>query len=1727
MAPAIDYNALRAQTLSSGTDEEAVTVNTRALIDKVLARYSGEWTTLRELLQNAADASATKVAIKFETIPSATIPVPQDASPSSTLQHVLLNHTLKRLLVTNNGKPFTENDWARLKRIAEGNPDETKIGAFGVGFYSVFAECEEPFVSSGNEAMAFYWKHNSLFTRRLQIPIDRSSEETSFVLDYRNDTSAVPPLLSLAQFLANSLTFVGLETIELILDDWTLLSLSKKSAPSVEVAIPKDIETKTSDGYMKIRSVEQQVAQIDGSWMKIISWKLPNNAQNRSDDQRGSEAGPSLRTFFSRLAGGPASSRESQKPSVPDSQISQDWTEKVSRTIFLHTYTASIKTLISSNFSSELERATKKPPPKSPHLSILTAPYQSLDQDAKPGSSKDIFATVLPTKSGRIFIGFPTHQTTGLSAHVSAPSVIPTVERESIDLNARWVRTWNIEMLRIAGIVCRVAYVTEMMTIRQSIRDMISKSGKSRIRLEDVKSVLPEAINTAKNFSFRESTPAAQTGQTIEDSFWTCTKTASVDILSTNGVLPTHQVRIAPKELTFMEGIPVVPEQLATEAKTFVDKLIDFGLLTEITVSDIRTALETTPLSTTQVGEFLDWIGKQHAKGQLDKGTVKSLLSVAVASDGVEGAENTKILMLGTMQYYLNPSRIPVEMPMPPSVMPFKYTKSLPKGTLDALGWTEMHIVPWLRWLLEESGKSLLAEQDITRSPVLATQVLLILSKQWENMSQSTKDTIKDLLSEKAIMPTKLGLKKPSESYFPSVRLFADLPVVVGLNSVKDKVLLAIGVRKTIELNIVFDRLLSENRTTTQTSEGEKPRWSHVNLVQYLASVREDIPATDIARLKNTAICPRESKKNTQSPSEKNYKVSELFEPRPVLRELGLPCLSWPGIFRGNSVEGRFLFMLGLRSAPTVMELIQIMASAGSKKDLELRDKALTYFLNQHQVNGYAAFDYQAVTIPFLPLQDSQALAAPSQCFTNEGSSLLGFKILAKGLHQHATRFGVRPNPPIDQCIDLLLKNPPTTKHGAREMFAYFAGRLNEIPAGLPRLATAKFIPIFTKSQMSPTGKSAGIRYVTPKTCFLGDSDTFGEIFDFVDFGQDANTFLLKCGSKQDPSMIEVAEIMVREPGRISSIFRNPEKYLELLRRVAQSLPALKKNKDLFREMKKAPFLLASKTVMTEYKHEKAVESLIDADADLDDYEEEDSQGIKEWQLTSAENALIIDDYSAYGLFRDSILAAPQENDLEDFYYNLGSPMLSSLVEEAARHGPRAGDQSQAAKLHKIVLERVGLFIHDQSPDQVKHDARWLEKNLSIQTVSHINLRRSLRGRNLSHVERRSAVVTGSSDKEYVLWIAGSSIDMYQVSQALVHLLLNRPKLHNALTLEMLLKTDLRDLQRRGFNVGRILRRKAAEQRMADVVRQQALEEERRKIEEQEKAWKESQAQRKVNQVPGGFPAPDEPHSVTPDNEDTVLQAPRGGLLSNLTRQFKKSQGGQQLQSMLNNNTQNQRVLTNGSDPPPPYFEGSKGEDVEAVTAPHQTHENLLRAIKQTRAHNSSEVFNRGETNQVTETTSYCDERPAHDLTYIAEGKFGIRIFLSTSATPDSSSFLSTNAAGLSIFATLLEEIVTVFGGMNTKSINIFYQPRGRSIAFNASGSIFCNYLYFSQLHEEALKQGRDRQEAFVYWFVILCHELAHNLVADHSSNHSFYTESFVMQYFTKVMSKLGESKAA
>ena len=1230
----MDFTKLRATAMKDGDDEEAVTVNTRALIDKVLARYSGEWTTLRELLQNAADAQATKVAIKFETLPSASVPVPNTTNSSDVLKHVLLNHTLRRLLVTNNGQAFGVNDWNRLKRIAEGNPDETKIGAFGVGFYSVFADCEEPFVSSGNEAMAFYWKANSLFTRRLQLPAGQGNPDTSFVLDYRNTSTPMPNLLSISQFLATSLTFVALQHIELWVDDWKIVSLQKKTAPSIDVPIARDVDTRTKEGLMRVQAMARESVQMDATFMNVVGWSpsmpssVSKSGQYESTYSNGSDM-PSLRSFFSRLTNTTSHSHLKTK-AIQDAKVLQetvleDLTATTTANVFLRVTTATIKTSVNAQFAAELERATKKPPPKTTKVAILTSSYDettaSTEATSVVAKHVDIFASVLPSKKpgGRIFIGFPTHQTTGAGIHLSAPSVIPTVERESIDLNARWVRTWNVEMLRVAGIMIRLAFTSEMAELSAKVKRAAELAGLgNKVSREQIDHFMPEAIHTLNTFSFGESTPSSQVSQHIEESFWTTYKQASIEVYSSRGVLPTAKVRLAVEDLSgFVESIPVIPEALVNLPA--IQKLKDFGLLTEIAHQDVQQELAAKALTSKQLTQFVAWASKKSVSRDLNFSAIRSLFDVVVATAGEDEGQGD-IITLGSISNYLSTTNLPGDVPVPPSTIPFRFTKGIDESALMSLGWSPLQIVPWLRFLIETNSNR--PEQSLA-SQSFATKVLQTLSKAFETLDPSSKADIVELLKPLPIMPTKFGQKKPGETYFPSVKLFDDLPVLIQLNGTKEKFLQAIGVRKTVDLDTIFKRLLSPTPTTianpTKIDEKSNNKRSentarHMELIKYLASVKDDIPAADIQRLKGAAICPAEAGPRGAESSKcsaRLYKISELFAPLDTIRALGLPIIQWgdgSGSFNIKSIEGRFLMLLGLRTTPTVPELISMMAS----QDANLRNVSMTYYISNYYVHDYGSFNVGSTAKKFLPLEGgSDALVSPTECFTNPKCSILGFNILETRLHSHADKFGVAKNPPITECVNRLIARPPGTKAEAVTLFQYFASQQQEMGQNsIAKLADAKIVPL----QGQNTGNRPGVTHLTPRQCYLGSSSTYKDIFDFVDFGDLANMFLMRCGSKNEPTKLELAGLACKEPARLLGIMQSPDKYLAMLRTLADDLPVLKRDKDLFKRMRISKFLLGSVEISA---------STSKKGGDIVDEDPEDNS-IKQYQLVAPSETVIV-----------------------------------------------------------------------------------------------------------------------------------------------------------------------------------------------------------------------------------------------------------------------------------------------------------------------------------------------------------------------------------------------------------------------------------------------------------------------------------------------------------------------
>lgn len=1596
-------------------------------------------------------------------------------------------------------------------------------------FYSVFAECESPFVSSGKETMAFYWKGNSLFTRRGKLPADYVTGDTSFVLDYRSSTTPVPNLMSICQFLSTSLTFVGLESIELWLDDWNIFSLLKKPAEPVTVPIPKDLDTKTKESMLRIMGVEGQEAQIDARWINVVGFvpSAADRAGSRSADAEGSSA-PSLRGFFSRLAGhtqNAAAKRAAKEEEEAQRLIAQDLTGTSQATVFIRVNTVNVKSYVSGAFATELERATKKKPPKETKIAILTSSYNeaTASHSSLRGKSSDkvaeIITSILPTKAGRIFIGFPTAQTTGLLAHISAPSLIPTVERENIDLNARYVRTWNTELLSVAGIACRIAYAGEMSTLR-------SRIDSGTVSEDQLGLLLPSAIHTLKQFTFRESTPLARAGQIIEQSFWTCgkSKKPSIDMVSSRGIYSSQDIRIASEDLSFVKGIPVVPEEVTKEASEFVGKLQEFGFISEITTLDIKTELEKQAISEEQLQEFLQWAAHKLKTKQFDVAAIQSLFSSTVANISPEGGENSKsrLLVLREVQTFINSARINATLPAPAHTVPYRFTRKLNPSEMQLFGWEELQIVPWLRWLVDQAtSKSLPPHQNITVSPDFAAQVLAVVSKAWESLSQSSKGTIVEILSVRAVIPTKLGMRLPADAYFSSVKMFDDLPVVISLNNVKEKFLRALGVRKTIDLAVIFQRLMAKPTTADGSASAG---WSHVDLIKYLVSIWSDIPDEDIAKLRETAICPSEDPNDRGKPSKQQYRVSELFEPSDALRALGLPIIQWPGQFNAHNPDGKVLQLLGLRPYPTVPELVEILRKASVSSNAQMYETGVKYFIENHYHHNYASFNIGTTQIPFLPVAGGKEVryVKPADCFVDPKASVFGYDILRQDLKAHASKFGVREQPPMVDCAHRLISNPPQSNASAREVFGYMGSRIPDISDPVAeQLGKARIVPIGKAFDE----KEGAVTLAAPITCFLGNGEEYGEIFEYVNLGEQQNMFLLRVGSKHEPNIIELTKLMLQAPKKILTTLRM-EKYLNLLRKLHLNMAILKKDKPLWNDMRVTAFLLAYKETSNPQKGDRDDTDLLEDDPD---------PTVKEWHLRAAGRIVIIDDILDFNIFRQHVLAAPTEEPLEELYANLGTPFLSAIIDEEPRLGTVLRDQQAAGKLQALILERARLFLHEQNPSNIKHDAKWLDKNLHVQVVQGVSLRRTLRGRNISQDERRTAQLTSKSRNGCMLSIT-TDYDVWQVSQEIAGVILEKAKTQHLMLLETFLTSGLYKLRARGYNVDRILRKKAADNaRIAETERQKQTEADNRRreesvgirspeqIESSQDIMRTPQKDRSVEpplRMPGGFhDSPDRPSSGDLNNATTALEKlqkqkkPRGFL-----QHFARQLG-------LDDAPEASNVGDDNETPPPYDPSGARNPGGQEVAAsPQQIHQNLQSAIQSTRAYGSNTLVSRPETNAIREASSYCDTRPAQNLKFIANSTTGIKLFMSPAnlSAADAHDFIDSNVAGLNTFAQLIMDCAAVFG-LPVATLHIYYDEPGKTIAFNSNGSLFFNYRFFAQLHFAGFASPHVKSQALVYWWVTLCHELAHNLVADHSAAHSYYVESFVSEFFPVAAARFAE----
>ena len=92
------------------------------------------------------------------------------------------------------------------------------------------------------------------------------------------------------------------------------------------------------------------------------------------------------------------------------------------------------------------------------------------DQSWQTLTENQLFKSLVPLRfvdgkilpSGQIFIGLATHQTTGIGMHIFS-HLIPTIERENIDLQDPYISRWNEQLLISIGQIIRLIYDQTML----------------------------------------------------------------------------------------------------------------------------------------------------------------------------------------------------------------------------------------------------------------------------------------------------------------------------------------------------------------------------------------------------------------------------------------------------------------------------------------------------------------------------------------------------------------------------------------------------------------------------------------------------------------------------------------------------------------------------------------------------------------------------------------------------------------------------------------------------------------------------------------------------------------------------------------------------------------------------------------------------------------------------------------------------------------------------------------------------------------------------------------------------------------------------------------------------------------------------------------------------------------------------------------------------------------
>jgi hypothetical protein len=299
----------------------------------------------------------------------------------------------------------------------------------------------------------------------------------------------------------------------------------------------------------------------------------------------------------------------------------------------------------------------------------------------------------------------------------------------------------------------------------------------------------------------------------METAFFGCATTHPFSIFSSDGVRNLSQVHILSPEFSgFLKRLPLILEDILNGAKDMIAALRSREIIKGIAFVDVLNELRLRPLSETETVECLKWwidvTRQRNTFKRLQERT--QLLDALVVS--VSGPPKKTMKLSNAQTFLKTEATIPSYGPLPSTLVPASITRSFDPDVLASVfPWKQFSIADWLRYVTDPEVVAANPDFDVTHSARWAERVLTVLAQAWLYLAKTARDDVIGILSPMSCIPTSAGLKVPNQAYSPSMNLFRDLPTVTMPSRAivagdLEKVLQSLGVRKSVQLEIIFNR---------------------------------------------------------------------------------------------------------------------------------------------------------------------------------------------------------------------------------------------------------------------------------------------------------------------------------------------------------------------------------------------------------------------------------------------------------------------------------------------------------------------------------------------------------------------------------------------------------------------------------------------------------------------------------------------------------------------------------------------------------------------------------------------------------------------------------------------------------------------------------------------------------------------------------------------------------